>query len=227
MTIPAADMKSKPERYFEQTREEMLPYVPRDAKTMLDIGCARGSFSALVKARGGVECWGIELEEEAAKVAETKLDKVIRGDVNQCLDEVPDGYFDCIVCNDILEHLVNPWTLLQRLKAKLTSNGAVIVCLPNIRYCRVLFDVVMRGNWDYKDSGILDKTHLRFFTFKSVAKTFSGLGYRLLKIEGVEPDPTLPARLVKLLCLLFFNVFVDIRFHHIVCVARPADQDGA
>lgn len=227
MTIPVADLKSKPERYFEQAREEMLPYIPGDAKTLLDVGCARGNFSARVKARGGIECWGIELEPEAAQAAGAKLDKVICGDVNLCLDQVPDGYFDCIVCNDIIEHLVDPWALLRRLRTKLTRDGVVVVCIPNIRYCRVLFDLVARGNWDYRDYGILDKTHLRFFTFKSLRKMFGPLGYRLVKIEGLEPDPTLPARLVRLLCLLFFNVFADIRFHHIVCVVRPAERDGA
>ena len=97
----------------------------------------------------------------------------------------------------------------------------VLASFPNIRYCRVLFDLVVRGNWDYKEHGILDKTHLRFFTYKSLKKLFPKLGYELLSIQGIEPEPTLPARIVKVVNWLFLNIFVDTRFHHFACVARP------
>lgn len=215
------DTSERPTRYYQQSRPEMLKYVPPGVKRTLELGCGFGNFSAAVKTQLGAECWGIELDPEAARVAGGKLDKVVEGDINQHLDDLPDGHFDCIICNDILEHLVDPYTLLMELKTKLTAEGVVVASLPNIRYCRVLFDLVLCGNWDYKEHGILDKTHLRFFTYKSLKKVFPKLGYELLTIEGLEPEPTLPARLVKVLNLLLFNVFVDTRFHHFACVARP------
>jgi len=215
------NLSGRPARYYRQRREGMLKYIPENVKKTLDLGCACGNFSELVKTNFGAECWGVEIEPEAAQAAAVKLDRVINADVNRCLDDMPDNYFDCIICNDILEHLADPYTLLINLKEKLTAEGIVVACLPNVRYCRNLFELVVRGNWDCKDYGILDRTHLRFFTYKSLVKMFPRLGYELLTIEGLEPEPTLPARIVKILNLLLFNVFVDTRYHHFACVARP------
>lgn len=221
MTESVKDTSERPTRYYEQTRPEMLKYVPAGVKRTLELGCALGGFSATVKQQFSAECWGMELDPEAAQVAAGRLDRVIVGDIVEHLGDLPDHHFDCVICNDILEHLVDPYTLLMDLRTKLTPQGVVVASLPNIRYCRILFDLVVRGNWDYKEHGILDKTHLRFFTYKSLKKVFPKLGYELLMIEGLEPEPTWPARLVKILNLLLFNVFVDTRFHHFACVARP------
>jgi 2-polyprenyl-3-methyl-5-hydroxy-6-metoxy-1,4-benzoquinol methylase len=199
----------------------MLKFIPESAKKTLDLGCGAGNFSELIKAHFGAECWGIEINAEVAEIAAAKLDKVIIGDVNRCLDDVPDNYFDCIICNDILEHLVDPYSLLITLKEKLSAEGVVVTSLPNIRFCRVLFDLAVRGNWEYKEHGILDKTHLRFFTYKSVQKMFSQLGYEVLTIEGLEPERNIKTILVRILTLLFLNVFKDIRYNHLACVVRP------
>lgn len=199
----------------------MLKYIPKNVKRTLDLGCACGDFSYLVKSNFGAECWGIEIDEQAARVAATKLDRVINADVNQCLEKIPNNYFDCIICNDVLEHLVDPYALLINLRKKLTREGLVVASIPNIRYCRNLFELVVRGNWDYKDKGILDKTHLRFFTYKSVVKMFPQLGYELLTIEGLEPERNIKTVAVRILTMLFFNKFEDIRYSQFACVAKP------
>jgi 2-polyprenyl-3-methyl-5-hydroxy-6-metoxy-1,4-benzoquinol methylase len=202
----------------------MLKYVPGNVERTLDLGCGAGNFSALIKSEFNAECWGVEMDRQAAQAAGTKLDKIITADVTQCLSDIPDDYFDCVICNDILEHLVDPFGLLIHLKQKLTAEGVVVASFPNIRYCRILFDLVMRGNWDYKEHGILDKTHLRFFTYRSIVKMFPSLGYELLTIEGIEPDPSALSRLVKFVNLLLLNRFKDTIYHHFACVARPAQQ---
>src|SRR5437868_13948514 len=94
--------------YFSQSRKEMLPYIPAGTKRLLDIGCHKGAFGFLVKSTLGAEVWGIEIDEADAKIAEKQLDKVISGDVNIVLKDIPDRYFDCISCNDVLEHLLDP-----------------------------------------------------------------------------------------------------------------------
>jgi 2-polyprenyl-3-methyl-5-hydroxy-6-metoxy-1,4-benzoquinol methylase len=211
----------RPTRYYQQSRETMLKYVPASVKRTLELGCAEGRFSELVKNDFGAECWGVEIDAKVAEAAATRLDKVITGDVSQCLDEVPDRYFDCIICNDILEHLADPYTLLIDVKKKLTAEGAIVASFPNVRYCRNLYEVVVRGNWDYKEHGILDKTHLRFFTYKSLVKMFAELGYELLTIEGLEPERNIKTLAVRILTILFLNRFKDIRYHHFACVAKP------
>lgn len=219
-----SDTSGQPAMYYQQTREEMLKYIPQNVRKTLDLGCAQGDFSELIKRKFDAECWGVEMDPAVARIAEAKLDRVITADVNLCLDDVPDNYFDCIICNDILEHLADPYTLLLNLKQKLTGEGVLVASFPNIRYCRILFDLVIHGNWDYKDSGILDRTHLRFFTYKSLVKMFPSLGYELLTIEGKEPEPSIMSRLVKLLNLLFLNKFKDTICHHFACVARPIPE---
>lgn len=221
MTKQNNNLSGKPARYYEQSRAVMLKYIPEKAKKTLELGCASGNFSDMVKTNFGAECWGIEIDPQAAEVAATKLDKVINGDVNQCLDEIPENYFDCIICNDILEHLTDPYALLINLKKKLTAEGLVVASFPNVRYCRNLFELVVRGNWDYKNYGILDKTHLRFFTYNSLVKMFPQLGYKLLTIEGLEPNRNIKTVAVRILTILFFNKFKDIRYHHFACVAKP------
>lgn len=215
------NLSSRPARYYQQSREAMLKYIPENVKKTLELGCADGNFSELVKTNFGAECWGIEINPEVAEVAATKLDKVINGDVNQCLDDIPDNYFDCVICNDILEHLADPYTLLINLKKKLTAEGLVVASFPNVRYCRNLFELVVRGNWDYKDKGILDKTHLRFFTYNSLVKMFPQLGYELVTIEGLEAERNIKTVAVRILTMLLFNVFEDTMYHHFACVAKP------
>ncbi|MHC4156049.1 MAG: class I SAM-dependent methyltransferase [Planctomycetota bacterium] len=199
----------------------MLKYIPGNVKRVLELGCAEGNFSSLVKTRFGAECWGVEIDRRAAEVAGTRLDKILSGDVNHCLSDVPDNYFDCVVCNDILEHLADPYALLIQLKKKLTAEGVLVASFPNVRYCRNLFELVVRGNWDYKEHGILDRTHLRFFTYKSLDRMFPQLGYELLTIEGLEPRRNIKTVAVQILTLPFLNLFKDIRYHHFACVAKP------
>lgn len=221
MADQTTERGDRPARYYQQSRSDMLRYVPETTKTSLELGCAEGNFSELVRTSLGAECWGVEIDPDAARVAASKLDRVITGDVNDSLGDVPDSYFDCIICNDILEHLVDPYTLLINLKKKLTAGGVLVASLPNVRYCRNLFELVVRGNWDYKEHGILDKTHLRFFTYKSLVKMFPRLGYELLTIEGLGPERKAKTVAVQILSILFLNVFKDIRYHHFACVAKP------
>ncbi|MHC4619002.1 MAG: class I SAM-dependent methyltransferase [Planctomycetota bacterium] len=214
------DMSGRPASYFRQGREVMLKYVPKNVQRTLELGCAEGNFSELVKANFGAECWGIEIDSKAAGIAAGKLDKVVCGDVSGCLDEVPDDYFDCVICNDILEHLADPYSLLISLKRKLTNDSVLVASFPNVRYCRNLYELVVKGNWDYKDHGTLDKSHLRFFTRKSIVKMFSQLGYELLTIEGLETEHNIKTAALKILTSLFFT-FKDIRYYQFACVAKP------
>ena len=109
-------MDVKDAEYYKNVRPEMLGFIPKSAKTILEIGCGSGNFSAqLVK--DGVETWGVEPFEESAKEATEKLTKVLLGTLDEVLQDLPDNYFDAIVMNDVIEHLLEPWDDIINLKS--------------------------------------------------------------------------------------------------------------
>jgi 2-polyprenyl-3-methyl-5-hydroxy-6-metoxy-1,4-benzoquinol methylase len=213
-----ADLSSKPPGYYDGPREDMLKYIPQGIKTSLEIGCGSGEFSSLVKQQFNAKTWAIEINEEVAQKAAQKLDNVVIGDAIESLDKMPDGLFDCVILFDVLEHLNDPESLLSALKTKLTANGVIVASIPNIRYYRVLMQLVMHGNWDYKNQGVLDRTHLRFYTQKSIVKMFDRLNYEILRMEGIHPTSS---RNYKLLNIILFNSLADLRYKQFAVVARP------
>lgn len=214
-------MNEKPDDYYSATRDKMLKYVPIGVKRTLEFGCGFGGFSALLKKEFGVEAWAVEKDKAAAGEAAKKLDKVINADALESLGEIPDDYFDCIIFLDTLEHLVDPYSVLVALKKKLTGRGVVVTSIPNVRYYRNYIDFAVKGNWDYKDAGTLDKTHLRFFTYKSILKTFDHLGFEVLLMEGIHATRN---KKLRLLNLLLFNALEDLKYLHFVTVARPRTE---
>ncbi len=221
MSVVLDDLSNKPTGYYESNREDMLKYIPQGTKTSLEFGCGFGGFSALVKERFDAEAWAVEIDEKSAKAASEKLDKVINSDAREAIDKLPDNYFDCIIFFDVLEHLVDPYSLLCVLKTKLTKEGVVVASIPNIRYYRSFVKLVIHGDWDYKDHGILDKTHLRFFTYKSIVKLFNELAFEILEIEGIHPTSS---RTFKLLNMLLLGAIGDIRYKHFAVIAKPKSE---
>lgn len=211
------DIKIKKEEYYLNVRKEMVDYIPLDSKKILDIGCGEGNFGALLKSERQVEVWGVEYEKAHASVASSKLDKVLWGDIDLLLEQLPDNYFDAIICNDVLEHLLDPYKLLEKIKSKLVNGGVVISSIPNIRYFRNFFDLLFRKNWDYADEGIMDFTHFRFFTTNSIRKMYQSLGYEIISHEGINPSKSLkPWPLI----ILTFGQFWDIRYLQFATIAK-------
>lgn len=208
---------SKPDGYYQNDREEMLRYIPDGIKTSLEFGCGYGEFSALLKKDLNLETWAIEIDNNSAREAAGKIDKVICGDAVESLSKIPDNYFDCIILFDILEHLPDPYNFLKTLKRKLSHRGVVVASIPNIRYYRVFVNYVIHGNWDYKSHGVMDNTHLRFFTYKSIIKMLENLKFEILKIEGIHKTSS---RTYKLLNILLLNCLSDVKFKHFAVVFR-------
>lgn len=218
MSVVLDNLSNKPTGYYESNREDMLKYIPQGTKTSLEFGCGFGGFSALVKERFDAEAWAVEIDEKSAKAASEKLDKVINSDAREAIDKLPDNYFDCVILFDILEHLVDPYLLLISVKKKLTENGVVVTSIPNIRFYRNLIRFVIYGEWEYQNDGLMDKTHLRFFTRKSILKMFSNLGFEILTIEGIHPTHS---RNLKIINFLTRNAFADTKYLHYVTIVRP------
>lgn len=217
-----SDLAIKPDDYYSQTRSEMLKYIPNEASFILDVGCGTGNFGQLIKEKKqSIEIWGIELDAESATDAYQKLDRVLTGDVCILADTLPDEYFDCIVFNDILEHLVDPYSLLTKIKSKLKSDGAVVCSLPNVRYLPNLRDLILKKQWNYVDAGILDKTHLRFFTKNSIIDMFDNLDFELQTIEGINPIKSIKFDIINILAL---GTLSDTRFLQFACVATKKQK---
>src|ERR1700730_12448250 len=173
----------KPEGYFYSTRPELIPLVPPTAVRILDVGCGEGSFArSLRAARTGskLEIVGVEFCESAAEIAASAVDRLFVGDAEQ-VELRYENYFDCVVFADVLEHLIDPWRMLRRTRTLLQSNGTIIASIPNIQHWSVLANL-MRGHWEYSEHGIMDNTHLRFFTKKSIRDLFTSTGFRLRTI---------------------------------------------
>ena len=110
------DYTNKPQGYYDNIRYEMLKYLPKDAKKVIEIGCGNGCFAEVIKKQNEAEVWGIELMESEADIASKILDKVFAGECEKHLDALPDNYFDAIYFNDVLEHLVDPYSVLKKNK---------------------------------------------------------------------------------------------------------------
>jgi len=170
--------------YYSGDRPDMLAYVPSNANTILDVGCGQGKF-AVQLLNSSREVWGIEPNCEAAQIASAKLYKVFDRNIEDCLDEIPDNYFDAIFFNDVLEHMVDPWNILKIIRAKLSPHGQIIASVPNFRYVTNLYNILIKKDWVYEDAGILDATHIRFFTKKSIERLFLQNNYQIIKMEGI------------------------------------------
>lgn len=207
----------KTNKYYSYSRPEMSKFVPVDAKNILDIGCGEGFFVASLNKNNNFESWGVEINQKVAEIAKNNLDKVLVGNISDLLISIPNNYFDCIVFNDVLEHMENPYQVLEKIKTKLSSSGVIICSIPNVRHVRVLRDLLFKKQWKYEESGILDKTHLRFFTKKSIKDMFINAGYHILEIKGINGTKWWKFFLIN---LFTFGFFSDSRFIQFACVAK-------
>ena len=176
----------KPIGYFANARDaEVVPLLPGAVERALELGCGEGATLARLKERGLVR-WaaGIEIAPAAAEQARAHLDQVVTGNVESLPDRDLPGDLDLVLCLDVLEHLIDPWAVVRRLKAKLRPGGAVIACIPNIRHLGTLGPLLLNGRFDYASSGTLDRGHLRFFTRASVRALFEEAGFAVTRIDA-------------------------------------------
>lgn len=215
------DLEKKIFHYYNSPRNEMIKYAPSKAKRFLDVGCGEGIFGNLLKQKFNAEIWGIEINDRSAEIARKKIDKVLKGDIVKLLNDIPKSYFDCIYFNDVLEHIVNPFYVLKNIKNNLRKDGVIVCSIPNVRYFFNLYNLLIKKQWVYEDEGILDKTHLRFFTKKSILNMFKDLGYTVLEIEGIRPIISWE---FDLLNCLFLGYFSDTRYLQYACIAKPNNK---
>ncbi|BBP02843.1 SAM-dependent methyltransferase [Sulfuriferula plumbiphila] len=207
--------------YYQHRHDEMLAYIPSDATRTLEIGCGAGIFSAQIKDSLGAETWGVEYQPEVAALAAQKLHRVLTGSIEDTMPELPEHYFDCIIFNDVLEHLVDPYSVFVQVQSLLNKTGVVVASIPNIRHWPEFVDYTLRGNWNYVDKGVLDRTHVRFFTKKSIIATVAQCGYALISIQGINPHYS---RMQKIASLLSMGTLADTLYQQYAIVAQPMNN---
>jgi SAM-dependent methyltransferase len=162
-------------------------YFQASPGRVLDVGCGDGRFGAMLKDKlDRAEVWGIEPVAAAHAAAAKVLDHALAGSFDESLG-LPDASFDIVVFNDSLEHFPDTMQPLALARRLLKPDGRVIASIPNARYWPHLRRYVFHGEWRYQDAGILDRTHLRFFTHRSILETFDEAGYAVRRIEGITP----------------------------------------
>jgi 2-polyprenyl-3-methyl-5-hydroxy-6-metoxy-1,4-benzoquinol methylase len=172
-------------QYFLNLRQEVAPLLPKTFKKTLEIGCGAGGFSQtyLTSAQ---ENWGIEPDRNAASIGAPSFHKLIVGTYDQAASELPEQYFDLVVCNDVIEHMPDHDAFLQQIKKKMTRNAVIVGSIPNIRHFTAMVKLLLFKDWPYADDGILDRTHLRFFTEKSLRRALEQNGYEIEAMFGIR-----------------------------------------
>lgn len=150
---------------------------------VLEVGCACGATLLQIKNKyKNAEIFGIEINEKASEIAKCFCD--IRAENIESIHlSYEEGYFDYIIFADVLEHLYNPNLVIRNMKKYLKKEGKIIASIPNVMHYSVVMNLI-NGNWHYEDSGILDKTHVKFFTLKEIQNMFANEGYNIELING-------------------------------------------
>ncbi len=169
--------------YFQNVRKEIVPLLPQKFDNILEIGCGSGATLQWIKSQFSVN-WigGVELNEEAAAQAEECLDFFKQGNIEDIELPLENNTIELILCLDVLEHLIDPWTVVNRLSKLLKSGGVMIISLPNIMHHSSFLPLLLNDRWDYEVSGILDRTHLRFFTKKTSIELCNQNGLKVIEV---------------------------------------------
>lgn len=175
--------KLKDASYFDIPCHDLAELIDGNGLRVLEVGCAAGATGKVLLETGKAK-WvtGIEYVPEYGETARSVLNEVYIGNVEEMTFYWDAKYFDCFVFGDVLEHLTNPWDLLKRLRPFLSDDGIVVASIPNVKHWPVISNLLFHDDWKYSESGILDITHLRFFTRRTAVRLFAETGYSVKNI---------------------------------------------
>jgi len=202
-------------------RAEMVKFIVNNPKVTLEVGCREGLFSNKMKERfSKLKTWGIEPADDInIENANKNLDVFINDFLTKDTD-LPQKHFDLISFNDVLEHMYDPWDMLIHCRENLLSeNGMVLASIPNVRHKNVLKKLVFNDLFEYKDAGILDVTHIRFFTETTIKKMFEDTGYEIVSFDYLTTKKMKLRK--KIFNFLTRNKFYNLDITQFAIVAKP------
>jgi 2-polyprenyl-3-methyl-5-hydroxy-6-metoxy-1,4-benzoquinol methylase len=170
--------------YHCLVRHDVIPLVPK-CERLLDVGCGQAGTSNWLRDHGVCDlAYGIEHNADAAEQASHRIDGVVVGDATECLNRLPDSPWDVVLCLDILEHLPDPAAFLARLRPLMSEGGVLIASVPNIAYAPVIIGLLLQ-RFEYSPrGGVLDSTHLRFFTRRSAVQLLESAGFTVTRTQA-------------------------------------------
>ncbi|GIL18214.1 MAG: hypothetical protein BroJett040_19650 [Oligoflexia bacterium] len=214
----ATYLTPKPIFYYNEVRRDDFPLLPKKIENILDVGCGAGVTSGLLLKQGAAKrAVGIEYFQEEADQAAKVLSKVYVRDLNLPKLEIDEDPFDVVLVLDVLEHLVDPWTAAASIANYVKPGGSVIVSVPNVKHYSVFFPLLFTNDWLYQEGGVLDATHLRFFTEKTIKKLLEGCGLKVDRIYYVGEEPLSKKWFFN---LLTFNLFRNLLRYQILIRAK-------
>ncbi len=207
-------------RYHTNPRYEIMSFINEPPGTVLDIGCGGGATGRLVKEKfPGTRVVGIEINGSAAEHARGVLDHVVCAGVDDIdpAHDLPDERIATVLLLDVLEHLYDPWRALQRIRSWLAAGTRVIASVPNVRNLATLSELA-GGRFEYAENGVLDVTHVRFFTRDSLRDLFEQTGFDVRRItpltQPAAVDPVVvhrrPGRLDTRTLSIRYRSFEDL-----------------
>jgi len=199
--------------YFSTVRSEIEELLPAEVRRVLEVGCGAGATLAWLKQRWP-EAWiaAADVNDEQIRRAAAHADQAERCDLDETLPSISPATIDLLLCLDVLEHLRDPWAVLRGLAAFVRPGGRVIVSVPNVRHASVLLPLAARGRWRYGGSGILDRTHLRFFTREAAIELVRDAGFEVSTVRGVGTEPGRRGYVPNLLTLGLLRDFLTRQY---------------
>lgn len=173
--------------YYSIVRNPLISMLKSPAGAVLEIGCGTGKTLEYLKINGANNVIGIELREDVALAASQNkyIDQVYNCDFLDDKSPLRGCKFDTIILSHVLEHFTDPKLVLAKIRAHMHPKSTFLLAVPNVRHLSVLAPLAFKGDFEYADSGILDHTHFKFYTKKSILNTLCKNGFN---IQAVKMD---------------------------------------
>jgi SAM-dependent methyltransferase len=189
----------------------MLSLVRGNPKRVLEVGCASGQTLSFMRERGAEHTVGIEYSPEAAAMAEARgVGRIIVGDVEHLDLDLEPASFDLLIAGHVLEHLADPWKILKKLRNLVKPGGQFVGALPNVRHYSIVLPLVIKGKWEYQPSGVMDWTHLRFFSRDTALAMVRDAGF---ETERIVPEFGRKSQIANFMTLNAFGNFLAYAYN--------------
>jgi SAM-dependent methyltransferase len=170
--------------FHDNFNPDLLKLIPRDCARVVEVGCMSGAMAqAYRELNPACRYVGVEIESRYCEVAKTRCTEVVCGNIEALTDDDFSKLFpsDCWVFGDVLEHLYDPWSMLKKVRARLNPASCIVACIPNVQHWSIQANL-NAGNFRYESHGLMDRTHIRWFTKKTIFHLFESTGFRI--VEG-------------------------------------------